>query len=89
MGIVLKFSTTCHPQTHGQTELSKKTLDTLLRVPVKRSTKGWDELLPYAEFAYNRTPSKGAVMSPFQIVYGFNPLTPLDLVLIHTPIEFN
>jgi len=58
MGTVLKFSTTYRPQTDGQIEVTNRTLGTLLRVLVKKSIKGWDELLPRTKFAYNRAPSK-------------------------------
>jgi len=64
-------------------------LGTLLRVLVKRNIKGWDELLCHAEFAFNRTPSKAMGLSPFQIVYGNNPQTPLDLVPICNPTKFS
>jgi len=50
MGTQLKISTTCHPQTNGQTEVTNRTLGTLLRVLVKKSIKGWDELLAHVEF---------------------------------------
>jgi len=41
--------------------------------------------LPFVEFAYNRTVHSTTVFSPFEIVYGFNPLTPIDL--IHLPFK--
>jgi len=64
-------------------------LGTLLRVLVKKNIKAWDELLPHAEFAFNRAPSKATGLFPFQVVYGQNPKTPLDLIPIPTPTKFN
>ena len=46
---------------------------------IKPHAKAWDALLPHAEFAYNRAPSKATSLSPFKVVYGLDPLSPLDL----------
>ena len=35
--------------------------------------------MPHVEFSYNRTIHSATKVLPFEIVYGFNPLTPLDL----------
>ena len=80
LGTKLKYSTTCHPQTDGQTEVTNRTLGTLLRVLIRNQAKAWDLLLPHAEFAYNKTPSKATGLSPFKVVYGIEPLNPLDLI---------
>ena len=79
LGTKLLFSTTCHPQTDGQTEVVNRALSTLLRAIIKKNIKTWEDCLPHVEFAYNRTIHSAAKFSPFQIVYGFNPLTLLDL----------
>ena len=79
LGTKLKYSTTCHPQTDGQTEVTNRTLGVLLRTLIKSNLKSWDQLLAHAEFAYNKTPSKTTGMSPFKVVYGIEPLSPLDL----------
>ena len=79
LGTKLLFSTTCHPQTDGQTEVVNRTLSTLLRAIIKKNLKTWEECLPHVEFAYNHAIHSSTLFSPFQIVYGFNPLTPLDL----------
>ena len=36
--------------------------------------------MPFIEFAYHRSVHSTTNFSPFEIVYGFNPLTPLDLL---------
>ncbi|KAK9177819.1 hypothetical protein WN943_027008 [Citrus x changshan-huyou] len=80
LGTKLLFSTTFHPQTDGQTEVVNRTLSTLLRAIIQKNLKTWEECLPHVEFAYNRTVHSATKFSPFEIVYGFNPLTPLDLL---------
>ena len=60
--------------------MTNRTLGTLLRVLIKHQAKAWDLLLPHAEFAYNKTPSKATGLSPFKVVYGVDPLSPLDLI---------
>jgi len=35
-------------------------------VLVKKNVKGWDGLLPHAEFAFNKAPSKATDLSPFE-----------------------
>ena len=82
LGTKLLFSTAHHPQTDGQTEVTNRTLTTLLRSMVSKSLKDWDLKLPHAEFAYNRSPTYATKHSPFECVYGINPLTPLDLIPI-------
>lgn len=74
------FSTSCHPQTDGQTEVVNRTLGSLLRAVITRNLKSWEDCIPLVEFVYNRTMHSSTGFSPFEVVYGFNPLTPLDLV---------
>ena len=42
--------------------------------------KNWEDCLSFIEFAYNRSVHSITNSSLFEIVYGFNPLTPLDLL---------
>jgi translation initiation factor IF-1 len=76
----LLFSTTCHPQTDGQTEVVNCTLSTMLRVILKSNLNLWEECLPLIHIAYNRSMHSTTKLSPFQVVYGFNPHAPIDLL---------
>ncbi|KAK1666739.1 hypothetical protein QYE76_054898 [Lolium multiflorum] len=80
LGTKLLFSTTCHPQTDGQTEVVNRTLSQLLRSMIKKNLKEWEECLPHVEFSYNRAVHSTTELCPFEVVYGFKPITPLDLL---------
>ncbi|KAL4387260.1 hypothetical protein GQ457_09G018000 [Hibiscus cannabinus] len=80
LGTKLMFSTTCHPQTDGQTEVVNRVLSTLLRAVIKKNTKTWEDCLPHVEFAYNHDVHSATNMSPFEVVYGYNPTTPLSML---------
>ena len=60
----------------------------MLRVVLKGNHKSWDEYLPYIEFAYNCVVHSTTKLSPFEVVYGFNPITPLDLIPFPTSFDF-
>jgi len=61
----------------------------LLRVLVKKDLRGWNLLLSHAELAYNCAPSRTTNESPFMVVYGQNPLSPLDHIPIHQGEKIN
>ena len=84
LGTKLLFSTTCHSQTDGQMEVVNRTLSTMLRAILKHNMKLWEECLPHVEFAYNRAEHSTTKVSPFQVVYGFNPRAPIDLLPLPT-----
>src|SRR3954463_9761611 len=77
LGIKLLFSTAYHPQTDGQTEVTNRTLSTLLRVLIKKNIKEWEECLPISEYAARHSTTG---KSPFEVVYGFNPLSAWDIL---------
>jgi hypothetical protein len=80
LGTKLLFSTTCHPHTDGQTEVVNRTLSTMLQAVLKTNPMLWEECLPHNEFAYNRFVHSTMKVSPFQVVYAFNPRAPIDLL---------
>ena len=86
LGTKLLFSTSHHPQTDGQTEVINKVLGNILRALVSTHLKDWDLQLAHAEFTYNRSPSSTTGHTPFEVLYGINPLIPLDLTSL--PLDF-
>jgi hypothetical protein len=87
LGTKLLFSTTCHPQMNGQTEVVNHILSTMLQAVLNTNLKLWEECLPNVEFAYNRVVHSTTKFSPFQVVSGFNPRAPIDLMPL-PPLEF-
>lgn len=75
----LDMSTSYHPQTDGQTEVTNRSLGNLLRSLVGTSIRSWDSKLPQAEFAHNHAVNRSSKFSPFQIIYGMVPRAPPDL----------
>jgi len=63
-----------------KTEVVNRALTQLLCTVIQKNFKTWEDCLPFIEFAYNRTMHTSTSSSPFEIVYGFNPLTPLNLI---------
>jgi len=80
MRIKLKFLTVFHQQTDGQTEKVNRTLGNLFRFLVGEHLEIWDLILLMAEFAYNDSVNWNTSLSPFEIVTGFKPRQPIDLV---------
>ena len=46
---------------------------------INKNIKEWEECLPIVEYAYNRARHLTTGKSPFEVVYGFNQLSPLDI----------
>ncbi|KAM9995061.1 hypothetical protein ACTFIY_001261 [Dictyostelium cf. discoideum] len=74
----LKMTVAHRAQADGQTERMNREI---IRILTKASTEygeNWSYIIPLIEFAMNSSMSKSTKMSPFQIVYGFNPPTPVN-----------
>lgn len=84
LGTKLQYSTSYHPQTDGQTEVINRSLGNLLRCLVGDNPKQWqwEVVITQAEFAYNYSKNRTTGMSPFEIVYGKQPVHFYDLLPI-------
>jgi hypothetical protein len=89
LGTKLLFSTICHPQTDGQTKVVNMMLSTMLRAVLKKNIKMWEECFPHVKFAYNRSLHSTTKMCPLEIVYGFLPRAPIDLMPLPSSEKLN
>ncbi|GBG77614.1 hypothetical protein CBR_g24060 [Chara braunii] len=78
-GTQLRFSSSYHPQTEGQTEITNRTLADILR-KIVRDDQQWDLHLAHAEIAYNHAVSPATGMSPYYCDLGYHPRVPADFL---------
>ncbi len=78
LGTKLKFSTSFHPETDGQTERANRTLEEVLRAFVHPRQDDWEDHLPLVEFAINNSVSPATGYTPFFLNYGRHPRVFLD-----------
>ena len=78
-GTRLGMSSAYHPESDGQSENRVKVLRTLLRSFAQEHGHEWDQYLHLAEFAYNNAKNATTKKTPFEVVYGYRPVTPLDI----------
>jgi hypothetical protein len=80
---IKKINTTpYHPQANGRTERFNYTLATMLSMYVNDNQLDWDAYLPYVLFAYRTSIHSLLNESPYYLLYGRLPLTPLDSMLL-------
>ena len=81
LGIGRLRTTAYHPQTNGMVERMHSTLEGML---TKAHQQGMDWALqnPFALFARRQLPNRDTLLSPFELVFGRNVRTPLELIHI-------
>ena len=52
----------------------------MLQAVLRKNLKMWEECLLHVEFAYNREVHSTTKFCPFELVYGFKPIAPIDLL---------
>lgn len=81
----LNVSTAGYAQTDGQSERSIRTFVTMLRAYVRTvGRQQWATLVPALEYAYNDSVHAATGYTPFQLEYGQDPHSPLQLWLAQT-----
>ncbi|CAL8993728.1 unnamed protein product [Prunus brigantina] len=81
-GTTLKFSSLSIPKQMVKPRWLIAALVIYSRCLVGDKPGNWDLLLPVAEFAYNNSVNRSTGKSPFEIVHGFPPRSPVDLVAL-------
>ena len=70
LGTRLKFSTTFHPQTDGQSERMIKFLENMLKACVMDFQGSWNHYISLIEFAYNNSFQSTISVAPYELLYG-------------------
>ncbi|MCO5567294.1 hypothetical protein L7F22_020984 [Adiantum nelumboides] len=76
MGTTLKFSSSFHPQTDGQSKEANSTVLDLLKCYVSEHKGKWEQYLPLVEYAYNNTVHSSTGKAPFEIAEGGKKVPP-------------
>ncbi|MCO5579505.1 hypothetical protein L7F22_033360 [Adiantum nelumboides] len=77
MGTTLKFSSSFHPQTDGQSEEANSIALDLLKCYVSKHKATWEHYQPMVEYAYNNTVHTSTGKAPFEIVEGGKKVPPI------------
>ena len=82
IGTKLKFSSAYHPQTQGVVERMNAVVGQTLQCLIHNSNemKMWEILLPTIELVINSLPNSSTGFSPFYLNYGYEPVTPIELL---------
>lgn len=71
--VKLRYSSTYHPQSDGQTERVNQCLEQYLRSMAFKEPKKWADWIPAAEWWYNCSYHTSIKTTPFEALYGYHP----------------
>ena len=84
MGIDQRYAAPYHQQTNGMVERWNRTLLVMLRPLMQENADNWDEYLQMACFAYRTTPHSSTGRTPFEMLFGRDPVFPRDALFSNT-----
>jgi hypothetical protein len=80
LGTKLRMSSSFHPETDGQSERTNQTVEQILRCYTNKFHDDWDTHVGLAEFSLNSATNISTGVSPFKLMYGYQPASPVDRV---------
>ncbi|XP_075741492.1 uncharacterized protein LOC142790843 [Rhipicephalus microplus] len=83
--IVHRTSTTHHPQTNEMTTPINRTLGDMLSMHISDEHMNWDHILPFVTYVYNSAIQSTTGFSPFFLLYGREPSSLLNTILLYRP----
>ena len=86
LGISLTTTTGYNPKANGIVERAHRDLNAMLRALAHDDPAAWEDALPQALFAMRCAVSSSTGLSPFALLFGHDPNTPLDLLFPGPPL---
>ena len=82
MGFTHWPTTAYHQSANGQVERANQTLRNMVMAYSRSNARHWDKNLQQLVFAYNNSINSVTKETPFFLIHGWDPLMPLDTVLL-------
>jgi hypothetical protein len=84
-GVTKVFSAAYHSSGQGMVEGLSRTIESISKQTTNLACDDWDVWLPEALFVIRSTLASGTKMSHFRLLYGRDPIRPIDNALLYPP----
>ena len=74
-------STAYHPESNAATERGHRFFGSILKIARNSYGQSWDDSIHYACMVLNTMPIAGTTISPFELLFGYKPLSPADAMI--------
>ena len=81
LGIARIRTSSYHPQSNGKTERFHRVMNDMIQKRISEDQTKWDEILQSCLGAYRMSKNESTKYSPYFVMYGRDPVLPLDTLL--------